>query len=145
LLRRKPVKDDKNGGEYQQESTDDYAEWLICGFVRSDRFFSERLLISYSVIEILALLLLLVFLSFPFLKLRYMTSRERVRPADAVFLALSLLIGSSVTTIFILNGYYSWTLEQDQDDELKEVAREIQSDLSAELHQIREQLCEFET
>ena len=152
LLRRQPVKvkDDKNDksdkveGGYQQESGDVYAEWLICGFVRSDRFFSEQLLISYSVIEWLALVLLLVFLSFPFLKLRYMTSRERVGPSDSVFLALSLLTAASVTTIFILTGYENWRLEEDQDDQLQEVAKGIQQDLKTELRLIREQLCEFE-
>ena len=91
----------------EPEPGDEYAEWLICGFVRSDRFFSESLQISYSVIEILAGLLLLAFLSLPFLKLPFITSRERLRRVDIVFMALSLVTAVSVTTVFVLNSYFS--------------------------------------
>jgi hypothetical protein len=129
-------------------STDEKTEewdWIICGLVRSDRFLSESLTISPTILVLFIFVILMVALTWPFLNLWFMEPRDRLSVADVFFLVFSVLVGSALVTLLLLNADAYMSLERRMDVQLKTFADDINNHLHAELNSIHQQLTEIST
>ncbi len=118
-------------------------KFVICGLVRSDRFRSESLAISYTLVLVFVFLILLAFLGWPFVKLWSMGPTDRLRVSDVCFLAASTLISAVLVALFLADLYEYHTLEEQMDFQLKRFAEEIAPKFNAELEQAYGQLKSF--
>ncbi len=116
---------------------------VVGGLVRAQRFQSESLAISYTVLLIFIFVVVMTLLAWPFLKLLSMGPAERVNTFDVVFLAFSALIGSVLLTFFLLDVYAYQGLAAQRDRQLKEFAEAIVANVEAELEKVYDQLHAF--
>lgn len=108
-------------------------KWVICGLVRSDRFHSEIHAIPYAILIIFIFLVLLIFLSLPFLKLWFMGPKDRLRASDVYFLVFSVFMGSALLTFVFLDTYAYVNLRMKTDDQLKKFSDNICKNLTTEV------------
>ena len=118
-------------------------QFVICGLVRSDRFRSDSLAISYTLVLVFVFLILLAFLGWPFVKLWSMGPTDRLRVSDVCFLAASTLISAVLVALFLLDLYAYHALEENMDDQLETFAGKIASQFNAELEKAYNQLDTF--
>ena len=79
-------------------------------------------------------------LTWPFLNLWFLEPRERLSVSDVLFLAFSILIGSALFTLLLLDAYAYWGLAAKMDQQLEKFANNIQENFHKELDQIHQQL-----
>lgn len=119
--------------------------WVICGLVRSDRFLSESLTISPTILVLFIFVIFMVALAWPFLNLWFIGPRDRLSVADVFFLIFSVLVGSALVTLLVLNADAYFTLERRMDRQLKTFADDLNHHLHVELERIHQQLVELST
>ncbi|HKC62794.1 MAG TPA: hypothetical protein VKB86_04120, partial [Pyrinomonadaceae bacterium] len=107
--------------------------WVICGLVQSSHFRHETMAFSYTLLIIFAFAAAFIALSWPFLRLMFMGCKDRLRLADAYFIAFALLVGSAILTLFILYGFTYRHSENELDEQLKKFSDEINTHFSAEI------------
>lgn len=115
-------------------------KWVICGLVRSDRFNSEIRAIPYVILIIFIFLVLIAFLSLPFLKLWFMGAKDRLRVSDVYFLVFSAFIGSALLTFVLLDTYTYINLKIKTDDQLKKFSDTICRNVTAEVISVLKEL-----
>jgi hypothetical protein len=120
-------------------------KWLVCGLVRADRFLSESLLIPTPVLFGFLFLILAATFTWPFLNLWFLGLRERLSVSDVLFLAFSLLIGSALFPLLLLDGYAYWGLATTRDQQLKNFADNLHEHFQTELDNIDQQLMAIST
>lgn len=116
---------------------------VIGGLVRAKRFRSESSAISYTLLLICIFVVVMILLAWPFVKLWSMGPAERVNMFDVVFLAFSALIGSVLSTFFLLDIYAYVGFEDQRDRQLKEFAEAIVANVEAEIEKVYDQLHAF--
>lgn len=116
---------------------------VIGGLVRAKRFRSESSAISYTLLLICIFVVVMILLAWPFVKLWSMGPAERVNTFDVVFLAFSALIGSVLSTFFLLDIYAYVGFEDQRDRQLKEFAEAIVANVEAEVEKVYDQLHAF--
>lgn len=110
--------------------------WVVGGLIRSDRFHSESLTISYTMVLIFLFILLLVLLSWPFLKVWYLNPKRRLQTSDILALTLAVLMGHPVVSIFLFDLYSYERTGEALDQQLKSLAGEVSKNFRTELTQI---------
>jgi hypothetical protein len=118
-------------------------KWVAGGLVRTSHLNSQSRAISYTILIVFTFLLILVVLSFPFLKLVFMRSKDVMGVADIYFLAFSTLVGSAVLTAFLVYGLSYIGLQYRMDEQLKVLSDEIVRNFEAEVGSAREQLLDL--
>jgi hypothetical protein len=103
------------------------------GLVRTVQLNSESRAISYTILIVFTFLLILIVLSFPFLKLVFMRSKDVMGVADVYFLAFSTLVGSAVLTAFLAYTLIYFDLEHRMDDQLIMLSDQIVGNFEAEV------------
>jgi ABC-type multidrug transport system fused ATPase/permease subunit len=114
-------------GEQLTPSDQGSSEWVICGLVGASHFRHQTWAFSYTLLITFAFVTALVALSWPFLKLRFIGPKDRLRLADVYFIAFALLIGSAILSFFMLFGLTYIRSEREWDDRLKTLSEEIAS------------------
>ena len=110
------------------------ADWLLCGAVPAAEFDAERHAISAATLETSLSLLLLGLLALPFLKLAFMSARERLGRADVFLCAASLVLGSGLVVLGIQSFVMRHWLERDQlEGQLATLNGMVQNNLMQEL------------
>ncbi|MGE0683054.1 MAG: cache domain-containing protein [Candidatus Binatia bacterium] len=123
----------------------DEGQWLVCGLVRYDRFLSESLSIPQPVLLSFLFLILTVALTWPFLNLWFMGPRERLAVSDVFFLGLSILVGSALFTLVLLDVYAYLHLATKLDQRLAAFADTIRENFYEELFKIDRQLATIQS
>jgi hypothetical protein len=109
---------------------------LVCGLWSTDRFDSESHAIPYSDLIWAALIGTTVFaLSWPFVKLRYMSNTERFTPRDGWLLTITILLAATSGTLMILNASYNSQTQRETDRNLKKLADLIRGNFTKEMMQ----------
>jgi hypothetical protein len=119
------------------------SHWIICGLVETSHFRRQTWAISYTVLVVLAFLISLIPLSWPFLKILFIGPKDRLRLADVYFVSFSLVIGTAVMTMFIL-WVYSYTRQQTElDSQLATLSNAIASNLRKEVKSALAEIDDF--
>lgn len=114
--------------------------WLVCGLVRADRFLLESLSIPHPVLLGFLFLILTAALTWPFLNLWFIGPRERLSVSDVFFLGLSILVGSALFTLLLLDAYTYLRLTAKLDQQLATFSDNIHGNFREELGKIHQQL-----
>lgn len=106
---------------------------VVAGLVTKDALVRESLKISLSQVIACCAILILVFLGWPFLKLRLIGEREPVTMRDGMLVAAGSLLATALTTIFLLYLYSYTKFRIDRDEELRALSEEITTNLREEI------------
>jgi hypothetical protein len=106
---------------------------VVAGLVAKETLVRESLRISLSIVMLCCAILLLVFLGWPFLKLRLIGEREPVLMRDGLLLGAGSLLAVAMSTIFVLDLYSYTKFRDDRDEELRALSSEIITNLKREV------------
>lgn len=135
----------RSGSSEENYSTggDDHRllQWIICGVVRADRFQRDSMAISTSFIVLFMFFVVLIGLSWPFLKMLFMGRNEMLRTADVIMMVIAAFLGTSLLTIFFLDTYFYFVrLKSVMDVQLREFSGQIETNFNTELNDAYNQL-----
>jgi hypothetical protein len=114
--------------------------WYLCGVVRQGTFEAKVRQIPLTAIAVLALLLLLGFLSWPYLKTAFLGPIEKLRPADVHFLLASLVLSTGLVTLLLAEWWVYYDLRDRLNDATEEIAERVGDDFKRETDLARERL-----
>lgn len=122
------------------DSAKDKERWTIAGLVKTSRFLSECRAISYTVRSVVICLIIVVLVSMPLIAVLTLGRRERVRAFNVVKLAYSLLVGTALLTLFLVDMLAYTSAEKHLNDEARRLAKEIANNVQVEVQQAYRQL-----
>lgn len=99
--------------------------WIVGGLVPRDRFTAESVAISYTLLIAVLAALLLALLTVPFLKLALLGALQRVRVSDVLLIGLSLIGGTALMTIILLDVFAYRRVRAVSDVQLRRLASDI--------------------
>jgi len=114
-------------------------EWVLCGLRSSKTLEWEALSISSTFMVWLTALFLAILMSGPILKVFFLNRRERLRLRELGFLALFLVLLTSVFTLSGLNAV-GFPLNDDTEQRLQRLGDTLSLNIHEELKEMREQL-----
>jgi len=106
---------------------------LVAGLVSNATLNERRLSISFTLMLVSAGLLLLLVVSWPFVKLALIGPRQRVALLDVLLIGVSSLLILLLGTLYVLDVYSYWRLRSETDARLLVFSAEIQSNMRKEL------------
>jgi fumarate reductase subunit D len=115
-------------------------EWVLCGLRSSAALEWEALAISYTLIIWLTVLFFVICMGGPVLKVFFLNQRERLRLRELAFLALFLILLSSVFTLSGLQAVYFHLNDYDTDGQLQQLGDNLSRNIHRELGLMRDQL-----
>lgn len=119
--------------------------WLLCGLIPEKEQVLKSMAVSSALLLLLLGVLLLALLSWPFLKLRLLGERQRVRRLDVGLVALCSLAGASIATLAVLDASsFLWFLGRTE-TQVERLALDMEERLLAEIFKAYEQLEKLET
>src|SRR5438093_12647246 len=86
----------------QQVVSGDPEEWVLCGFVRVDRFRAEGAAISYTYLLWFSTALAAICLGIPLVKLRGLGPRERFSAHDGVWVCVTTFAAAGLLTVIAM-------------------------------------------
>jgi hypothetical protein len=107
--------------------------WVICGLVEASRFRYLTWAVSHTVLIVTAFFAGLLILSWPFLKLIFIGPKDRLRFAETLMLAVSVVIAGSLLTFFFLFGVSYLQLESQLNQQLIDLAKNFQDNFKQEV------------
>lgn len=107
--------------------------WVICGLVEASRFRYLTWAISHTVLIVSAFFAGLLILSWPFLKLIFIGPKDRLRFAEMLMLAVSVVIAGSLLTFFFLFAVSYLQLESQLNQQLVDLANNFQDNFKQEV------------
>lgn len=116
------------------------ASWVVSGLIRADYFRNEVWSISYTILIFCGFIMVLLILSWPFLKLVLIGRKDRMGTADVYFLTVALVITVAVFTALGFYGYSYLKDERSMDAQLRTLAKGVKTNLNAELTAALQQL-----
>jgi hypothetical protein len=117
-------------------------EWVLCGLRSSKTLEWEALSISSTSMVWLTALFLAILMSGPILKILFLNRRERLRLREFGFLALFLVLLTSVFTLSGLNAV-GFPLNDDTELQLQHLGDSLSKNIHEELSEMRGQLIEW--
>ena len=114
-------------------------EWVLCGLRSSKTLEWEALSISSTFMVWLTALFLAILMSGPVLKIFFLNRRERLHLRELGFLALFLVLLTSVFTLSGLNAV-GFPLNDDTEHQLQRLGETLSRNIHQELNEMREQL-----
>jgi hypothetical protein len=117
-------------------------EWVLCGLRSSKTLEWEALSISSTFMVWLTALFLAILMSSPILKIFSLNRRERLRLRELGFLALFLVLLTSVFTVSGLNAV-GFPLNDDTEGQLQHLGDTLSKNIHEELNDMRDQLVEW--
>ena len=113
---------------------------IILGLVDSTRFLNESLSISYSYLLGIIFGVTGLFLAVPFLKLKIMGPKDPLSLLDVWLLLLSIFIGMAFVVFFLLDIKAYTQLTDERDENLKEIAKNLEDGMREEMGVALQQL-----
>jgi len=110
--------------------------WVVCGLVQGSHFRREAWAFPYTWLIVFVFLTVVVALSWPFLKLHFIGSKDRLKLADVYWLGFSLLVGSAILTLFMLFGVGYIRSEHLLDSQLQQFSAQINNNFHNEIQTI---------
>jgi hypothetical protein len=121
-------------------------QWALCGLVRADRFRADSASLSYTTLLWFSTFLALLALAIPFVKLRALNARERLRASDAAWVTATTFAAIALLTLGTLDVLaFGWEFGGTVDERLKSVAGKIASKVTDEVGRIEAQAMAFES
>jgi len=115
----------------------------ICGLISTEAFRRDSLALNPMVLTALVVILLILIVSWPFLRIWQMGPTESVSTLNLACILLALAAGTMVTTLVVVDwAAYSW-LKDGLDRRLESLSREIKTSLAGEIDAALAQLCEI--
>ena len=106
---------------------------VVCGLIPTAKLTERKFTISYSAMLILAGGLLMIVVSWPFLKLLLIGPGQRVRLIDVLLLGVSSLLVLSLGTLYLLDWYAYYRLKNHIDEGLKVLSQDIRANMRTEI------------
>jgi len=113
---------------------------VVAGLVSNATLSERRLSISFTTMLISAGLLLMLVVSWPFIKLALIGPRQRVALLDVLLIGVSSLLILLLGTLYALDVYSYWRLRSQADDRLLAFSAEVQSNMRGEIAAAHSQL-----
>ncbi len=113
---------------------------VLAGLVRTETLQFGSWAISTTLVKIGVIVLLLAFVSWPFLKLTLLGDRQQVRVSDFFQLGVASVAGLAIITTVLLDIAASSRLNRDIDSQLKQLAKDLDSHATAEIRDAYAQL-----
>lgn len=113
---------------------------VLAGLVSSATLNERRLSISFSTMLVSAGLLLILVVSWPFIKLALIGPRQRVALLDVLLIGVSSLLILLLGTLYLLDFYSYLRLRSETDRRLRAFSVELQSNMRRELAAAYDQL-----
>jgi hypothetical protein len=121
-------------------------EWVLCGFVRADRFGAASVALPPRDWLLFVDALLVIALGIPILKLHVLNPRERFERGDCAWVIATAVLLAGLICANVLDVYYfGYRLAGWTDNQLKRVAESINNHLRDELAEAHDQLDAFRT
>ena len=121
--------------DYTKEKT-----WFLIGLKEKGRFRAEAMAISPTALLVILSVVILALFALPYLKLRFIGSREALHKHDVLVLTITLLIAISGITLALLELQMRGLQKEEIDDRLNLVAEDISDKFSEEVKSIDAQL-----
>lgn len=106
---------------------------VVCGLIPAADLTEKQFSISFSTMLIIAGILLMIVVSWPFMKLALIGNRQRVRLLDVLLLGFSSLLVLSIGTLYLLDFYAYTRLKTHIDEGLRNFSGAIQSNMKREI------------
>jgi hypothetical protein len=106
--------------------------FLVCGLLRKDRVRNEAIKLAPQTLALTTSLVALGLFAIPFLKLRFIGARERMRHRDMWFLCASLLCITALITLLMLDAHSRFKLHQRFDNGLRQFAATVNANVVRE-------------
>jgi hypothetical protein len=120
-------------------------EWELCGLVSAARFKTESSAISYTYLLWFSAAVAAIWFAIPFVKLRGLGARERLRAVDGGSVALSTFSMAGLLTLGALDVYvFGRQFDHLTDERLQTVGSKVVEQLKSELRAIESQMREFD-
>ena len=113
--------------------TDDEPIWYLGGIIRESDFQVKYITVPLTVAGLATLGLILGILSWPYLKTFFISAGEKLRTFDVFFLVTSLVFGSGLVTILMLNTLNYYNMRSQFDKTAKKIGKEMRERFRIEL------------
>jgi len=113
---------------------------VLCGLTLTKTLTSAGYAAPFSIVLLASAGLLLALLSWPFLRLQFISESDRVRPHDVVLVGVCALLGLGVMAVFALDMSAQRRLDSLIDDQLERFANEIEKAANTEIGDASKQL-----
>jgi hypothetical protein len=114
--------------------------WFLVGMKEASGFRAEAMAISPTALLVIFSVVVLALFALPYLKLRYIGSREALHRHDVLVLTITLMIATSGITFALLELHMRDTLQHNVDDRLNLVADDISGKFQTEVQSLNDQL-----
>ena len=112
----------------------------IEGLVSPDRLRKQALALSPNTLTYLICAVIAAVFTLPYLKIRFMARRERLRRIDLGMLAATALGGTALATVLIVHGAARLSLREWMDRRMADIGADMQHAVTTEVELIKEQL-----
>jgi hypothetical protein len=128
------------GNEAGTAATPKPIRFIVCGLVRKDRLRSDAIKLSPQTMALAGSLVALGLFSIPFLKLRFIGARERMRRRDLWLLSASLLCVTALMVLLLFDRHTRDKLHGRFDNGLRQFSAAIVKNVSDESNAAMQQL-----
>ena len=116
--------------------------WYLGGIIRESEFQKKFLALPLTVTGLTMIGLILGLLSWPYVKMFFTSPREPLRAIDIFFLIISLVLGSGLVTLLLLNTVAYHNMRAQFDTTAKRIGERIQKRFGVELEATLDTLSE---
>jgi len=113
---------------------------VVVGLIEASAFRSKARQIPTTLVFVFSAAILLALAGWPFLRMRLLGERQRIRRMEVVQVIASGLFGIALLTVCCVDGFVYWHLNTVRDSQLENVARQIGTNVASELQDARHQL-----
>ena len=106
---------------------------VVCGLVQTGTLAGRRFAVSFTTMLVIAGVLLIIIVSWPFMKFALIGNRQRVRLLDVLLLGISGLLVLSISTLYLLDFYAYSRLKKHIDRGLTTLSEAIHSNVRKEI------------
>ena len=121
------------------------AEVAVCGLIPAGHFNSKNLSINYLFILGFMFLILAVVLSWPLLKIVFISAHDRLRISDILLLIISMLLGAGLLTFLTFSFFSYFSMTEKMDHDLSKLADTIESNFDREILNAYQQLQSYDS
>lgn len=117
---------------------------LLAGLIKASAYNKIYLTVSPSFLYNVSIILMIFVLSFPFLKIAFIASAEKLSVKDVLKAGLSLVTGTSIIVIIITNWFFSHTAKDQATNKLVWLANNIEDSFLNEIKCAYKQIKEYD-
>ena len=122
----------------------DDGDWILCGLVESERSLRQSLAVAPFLAFAFFSVTVFGFLTWPGIKLLWMTNRDRLNFVDLIFLVFGTLGAVMLATILVLGVGSHMALKRSAEQALQDLAAQIEDNLQSEINLLTETIRAFD-